>query len=283
VTTEHSNNAQAVIDTATRAAEAHKLDDEGRFHSLVSPDGTIKVIDLDAERDKAEHAHKPRRKTGEYRVHDAESFVAYLAKHADADTEVWADAVAAKITGVLDANTKAGDPRHEEHRVVYGVLLTEAWKTWAKFDGHLLDQQVFAELIEERATDVVTPSGADMLEIAQTFKATIGVNVESSKRLSDGQRQFEYRETVDAKAGKAGRMEIPETFVLGLRPFEGADAFKVTARLRYRLTDGSLRIGYKLDRPEDVLREAFLSVVQKVETGITDLELINSPVFLGSR
>lgn len=279
--TDHISNAQAVIDAATRAAKPAELD--GRFFTVVSPDGAVKVVDLDAERDKAEYAHKPRRKTGDYRVHDAESFVAYLAKHADPDTEVWADAVAAKITGVLDANTAAGGPRHEEHRVIYGVLLTEAWKTWAKYDGHLLDQQVFAELIEERATDVVTPSGADMLEIAQTFKATIGVNVESSKRLSDGQRQFEYRETVDAKAGKAGRMEIPETFVLGLRPFEGADAFKVTARLRYRLTDGALRIGYKLDRPEDVLREAFLSVVQKVEAGIADLELINSPVFLGSR
>ncbi|NYD39944.1 DUF2303 family protein [Nocardioides panaciterrulae] len=280
MTTDNSN-AQAVIDAATRATQPAEL--VGRFFTVVSPDGTVRLIDLEAEREKAEYAHKPRRKTGEYRVHDAESFVAYLAKHADADTEVWADAVAAKITGVLDANTTVDGPRHEEHRVIYGVLLTEAWKTWAKYDGHLPDQQVFAELIEERATDVVTPSGADMLEIAQTFKATIGVNVESSKRLSDGQRQFEYRETVDAKAGKAGRMEIPETFVLGLRPFEGADAFKVTARLRYRLADGALRIGYKLDRPEDVLREAFLSVVQKVETGITELELINSPVFLGSR
>lgn len=279
---DQENNAQAVIDAATRAAEPHTLDEAYRFHTLVSPDGTIKVVDLNAERDKAEFANDPRRKTGEYRVHDADSFVAYLAKHADTDTEVWADAVAAKITGVLDAH-QVDDPRHEGHRVIYGVLLTEAWKRWTEFDGKPLAQEDFADFIQERAIDVVTPSGADMLEVAQTFKATVGVNVESSVRLSTGQRQFVYREDIDGKAGKTGQLEIPETFVLALRPFEGADAFKVTARLRYRISSGDLKIGYKLERPEDVIREAFLSVVTKVQAGVTDLDRLNAPVFLGSR
>lgn len=275
-----NNNAQAIIDTATRAAGAQELD--GRFFSVVSPDGRVTIIDIEAEQDKAEYAHRPRRKTGEYRVHDADSFVAYLAKHGDPDTEVWADAVAAKITGVLDAH-EGLIPRHEEHRVTYGVLLTEGWKKWVGSDGKFLDQEDFADLIEERAIDVVQPSGAEMLEIAQTFKATVGVNVESSVRLSTGQRQFTYREEVDGKAGRTGQMEIPETFTLGLRPFEGADAFRITARLRYRINNGDLRIGYKLERPEDVIREAFLSVVQKVQAGIGELDLGFAPIFLGSR
>mgnify|MGYP001766930482 CR=1 FL=1 len=281
MSTEHPGDAQAVIDAATRAAKAQQLDAEGRFFAVAIPaDGNALVIDLEAEADAADYKHQPRHKVGTYQVHDADSLIAYLAKHCDSASEVWADVVGAKITGVLDAHF-ADEARNEKHRVVYGVEYTTAWKAWTAADGRLLDQHQFAELIEERAVDVVTPSGADMLEIAQTFKATIGVSVESSKRLSDGQRQFEYREQVDAKAGKAGRMEIPETFVLGLRPFEGADAFKVTARLRYRLADGVLRIGYKLDRPEDVIREAFLSVVQKVQAGVADLP-IEAPVFLGS-
>jgi len=273
-------DAQAIIDAATRAAGAYPID--GRFYTLVSPDGNHRLIDIHAEVDKAEFAYRPRRKTGEYRVHDADSFVAYLFKHAGPNTEVWADAVAAKITGVLDAHDRA-EPRHEEHRVVYGVLLTEGWKKWVAYDGKFLDQEDFADLIEERAVDVVTPTGAEMLEIAQTFKATVGVNVESSVRLSTGQRQFTYREEVDGKAGKTGQMEIPETFALGLRPFEGADGFRITARLRYRINSGDLRIGYKLERPEDVIREAFLSVVQKVQAGVGELDLLEAPVFLGSR
>lgn len=260
--TDHTD-AQDIIDIAIAAAAPDSLDDDGRFHAVVVPEGaTLKTIDLEVLRD--EYRETPRRKTGTYSVHDADTLVAYLQKHGDQHSEVWADVVGNKITAVLNSNAPLS-PRWEDHRVVYQVKHTEAWLAWAKYDGHLGSQSTFAEHLEDRSIDVVIPNGADMLELAQTFQATIGVNFESSKLLSSGERQLEYRETVDAKAGKAGRMEIPSTFTLALKPFEGADVFKVTARLRYRITDGALRIGYKLERPEDVLREAFLSVVANVE------------------
>lgn len=272
-----------IIEAAIAAAAPQALDGGDRFFTVAAPAGAqVKVIDLEAEADKL--TDYPRRKTGVYRVHDADSFVAYLAKHGVADSEVWADVVAAKVTGVLNAHEQAdGLAKFEDHRVEYTVLLTEAWKRWTTFDGKLLDQETFAELIEERSLDVVTPSGADMLEIAQTMKATTSTHMESSIRLSTGLRQFTYKTTIDGQAGKAGQMEIPETFALALRPFEGADAFKVTARLRYRLNGGELRIGYKLERPEDVIREAFTSVVAKVQVGVTELDLLNMPILLGSR
>jgi uncharacterized protein YfdQ (DUF2303 family) len=281
-------DTQPIIDAATRAAGPTSIDDEGRFHTLVAPDGSFKLVDLEKIRDEAEFAHKPRRKEGTYKVHDAQSLVEYLAKHHDADTEVWADAVAAKIVGVLDAHeqTDGSIPgaRHEQHRVEYSVLLTDAWKAWQTYDGKLLDQSTLAEHFEARSIDIVKPAAADMLELAQSFRATTSSSFESSKRLSDGQRQFEHRETIDAQAGKKGQLTIPEIFELGLKPFEGAEGFKVTARFRYRITDGVLRIGYKLDRPEDVLRQAFLTVVDNVEEGIAEKEIqLNSRIFRGSR
>jgi hypothetical protein len=63
-----------------------------------------------------------------------------------------------------------------------------------------------------------------------------------------------------------------------VQPFEGASAFRMTARLRYRISAGGLRIGYKLDRPEDVLREAFDDVTQVVRTNLAE----GVPVFDGS-
>lgn len=282
-----TSDTQPIIDVAIASAAHDALDSEERFFAVTTPNGgSVKIIDLETERDKVRNT--PRRKTGTYKVHDAESLVAYVAKHGDADSEIWADTPAAEIVAVLNAHIGDRDDqetsgRFEDHRVKYSVLLTEGWKRWTQFDGQLLDQDDFADHIEERAIDVVKPTGAEMLEIAQTFKATIGVKVDSSIRLSTGQRQFTYHEEIDGKAGKAGRMEIPETFDIALRPFEGADAFKVTARLRYRMADGVLRMGYKLERPEDVIREAFLSVVQKVQIGIAELDLLNSPILLGSR
>lgn len=277
MSTDSVTDTQAVIDTAIRAAAPNELDNDGRLYTVVVPaDGKVQVIDVEEHLEKFRET--PRRKIGTYNVHDAESFNAYVAKHGDDSTEVWADVKAARITGVLNAHENgAAYPRWEDHRVVYAVQHTPAWLAWAKLDGHMGDQSTLAEHLEDRALDILSPSAADMLELAQTFQATIGVTFESSKRLSSGERQLEYREQVDAKAGKAGQLGIPDSFVIAMRPFEGADPFKLTARLRYRITGGTLRIGYKLERPEDMLREAFLTVVENVAEGIS------VPVFRGSR
>lgn len=232
--------------------------------------GRVELVDVEA----AVRAYlpNPRRKTGAYRAHDAASFAAYLHRHGTLDTEVWADATGARIVGVINSHEAADQPvggggplaGWGDHRVTYAVEQTKAWQAWTARDGQLLSQSDFAELIEDRAVDIVRPAAADMLELAQSFQATIGVTFGSSKQLSSGERQLEYRETVDAKAGRAGKLEIPRDFDLALIPFEGAKPFKVNARFRYRITDGTLRVGYRLTRPEDVLREAFESVVTEV-------------------
>lgn len=266
-------DAQAVIDAALRSAEPTIIGDSSLAAFVVPADGRLEVVDL--EKRLESYQPTPRRKAGEFRVHDAASFLAYLSKHGADETEVWADAQAARIVAVLNAHTLSRTAGWADHRLVYSVQHTDAWKAWALHDGKLLDQSTFAEHIEARALDIMRPTAAEMLELAQTFQATIGVRFESTKLLSSGERQFEYRETVDAKAGRAGKLDVPKDFELALTPFEGADRFKVTARFRYRISDGALRIGYRLDRPSDVLREAFLSVVEAIESGT------EHPVFRG--
>lgn len=250
---------------ATAAAEPQPLDDEGRFFSVVVPEGgSQKTVDLEALREAT--LANPRRKVGSYRVHDADSFAAYFAKHASVDSEIWADTTEHKLVAVLDAHaaTAEGLAGHEDHRLSYAVQTTDAWKAWTELDNQLMNQAAFAEHIENRRIDIVAPSSADMLELAQSFQATIGVQFQSSKRLQSGERQLEYKEQVDATAGRSGQLEIPETFTLRLIPFEGASVFDVVARFRYRITNGQLAIGYQLERPEDVIREAFETVIAAV-------------------
>lgn len=270
-------DAQVIVDAALRGAQPQPLDGrEGRFYSLIVPEGSEHVV-VDMLEQEAE---RPLRKRGTFQTHDADSFVDYLAKHGLPESEVWADMIGHRLVAVVNAHQ--GVPEQidgagwQDHRVVYAVRPTKAWETWLANDGKLLDQATFAELIEDRSPDIVMPSAADMLELAQTFQATIGVSFESSKALSSGERQIEYKETVDSRAGRRGQLTIPKEFALALTPFEGADAFKVTARFRYRITDGVLRLGYRLQRPEDVVREAFLSVVDKVA------EQVTAPVFRGT-
>lgn len=278
-----STDTQAIIDAGMAAAEPVVLDEGKAYAFAVPAGGTVQRIDNDLDAYRA----RPRRKTGTVAVHDAASFVAYVRKHGLPETEIWADNARQHLVAVINAHGPTVDPDDDgypdglagwaDHRAGLVLTHTPAWTAWARLDRKLAGQVDFAEHVEDRLPDFVTPSGADMLELAQSFHATRSVKFDSSQRLQSSETQLRYHEEIDAKAGKRGDLAIPDTFELGLIPFEGADPYKVTARLRYRITDGQLRIGYVLDRPEDVLRSAFLDIVNKVEEHIDQTVMRGTP------
>lgn len=252
---------QPIIDTALRAAPPVALE-PGKVHAFHTATG-VHQVDLTGP----EHTGIPARKSGTTLVRDADSFVTYFQKHSDPATETYADAERLTVTAVLDAH-EPDNARWEAHRLTLALRQTDAWKQWAEYDGKLLGQEQFAEFLEDHLPELLEPSAADMLEIAQSIQAATKVDFRSGTRLATGQRQFEYVETTTAKAGQKGQLTIPETFVIGLVPFEGSEGYRLTARLRYRIGDSGLRIGYKLDRPADVLRTAFGDVVNTISESI---------------
>ncbi|MFI8104734.1 DUF2303 family protein [Streptomyces sp. NPDC086023] len=264
-----TNEAQTIVDTALLAAEPATLE-PGKVYAFNTRNGVHKV-DLTGP----EHTGQPGRKTGTTVVRDAASFTTYHAKHADMDTEVYADADRLTVTAVLDAHTTDA-ARWSEHRLMLSLRQTDAWAQWLQHDGKLMGQEQFAEFLEDHLPELLQPSAADMLEIAQSIQAATKVDFQSGTRLSTGERQFKFVETTTAKAGQRGELTIPETFVIGLIPFEGSEGYKLTARLRYRLQDTQLRIGYKLERPGDILRQAFADVVTAIG------EEIEQPIMNGT-
>lgn len=273
----NATNAQDIIDIATTAAGVPNLE-LGKVHAVPVPKGgDVKIIDLDPE-DRLEH---PRRKSGTVKVQSADSLVAYVKKHGHVFSEVYADRVGKRIVGVINAGQRTFDDGGEanagwgDHRVEFDVLLTDSWREWAEHDGQMLPQSQFAEFIEDHLSDISVPAAADMLEIAQSIIATSSVNFESTKRLSTDEAQLEYRETINASAGSPpggakGTLEIPTLITLGLKPFEGAPAYAVDARFRYRINGGNLHMSYKLVEPEEKIRDAFEAVVNDVTENLTD-------------
>ncbi|HET7386883.1 MAG TPA: DUF2303 family protein [Nocardioidaceae bacterium] len=267
-----SGDIQAAIDAGALIATPHPLDRDGRFFSVTTPDGSHRVIDVEHYRETFRPT--PRRKTGTVNVYDAASFTTYYGKHAvEKVSEVWADVATQTCVGVLNGHGPGDVTGWGDHRVQLRLRKTPAWQAWEALDGKLIGQVDFAEHIEDRLIDIVTPPGAQMLELAQTFQANTKVRFESSKRLSSGERQLEYREDVQAAAGRKGDITIPDRFELGLAPFEESAPYKVSARFRYRIADGALRVGFVLERPEDVLRQAFTDVLTDIESdlGVTAL------------
>jgi len=266
------SDTQAIIDTATLAADPSPLDPANRFYTALVPHGArLDVVDL--EKHLEAFRDRPRRKTGTVQVHDAPAFIAYMTKHALGESEVWADIANQQLVAIINANQTSdlaeGAAGWGDHRAQLALRKTPAWTAWAKYDKQFLSQTTFAEHVEERLPDFATPSGADMLELAQSFKAATKVAFESSRRLKSGETTLEYREVTEATAGKKGDITIPDVFTLGIAPFDGTQGYKVNARFRYRISDGTLSLGYVLERPEDILRAAFDDIVTAVDGGIT--------------
>ncbi|MER5213668.1 DUF2303 family protein [Streptomyces sp. NPDC002838] len=256
-----NGEAQTIVDTALRSAPPAELT-PGKVYAFHTANG-VHQVDLTGP----EHTNVPPRKTGTTIVRDTASFLAYYGKHADENTEVYADAERLSVTAVLDAHT-AGAPRWETHRLGLLLRTTDAWKQWLALDGKLQRQEEFAEFLEDHLPELLEPTAAEMLEIAQSFQAAVKVDFQSATRLSSGQRQFQYVETQSTKAGQKGQLTVPEVFTIGLVPFEGSEGYRLTARLRHRITSSGLQLGYKLERPADVLRTAFEDVVTGVDSQI---------------
>lgn len=224
--------------------------------------------DLDDQR-----APKPRRVARSVTVRDAESLISYLTENTDNDDEVgdqyghgegqlelWADLDGRRIKAILD-----GGDGWRIHTATLDLRHSNEWKEWTGIDGRLVDQLAFAQFIEDHLSSIGAPDGAKLLEVCQTLEAVTKVDFKSSELLANGQRKFKYDETTEAKAGQKGDLTIPGELTLVLRPFQGSQPVGITARFRYRLDGGQLRLGVKLAEPEKALEDAFDAIVDDVQ------------------
>lgn len=226
--------------------------------SVTVPDGYAReTIDLRS------YLPTPDRAKGTVTLKTAAAFEAYVKRHDDEfATTVWVDPEKRELVAVLNDHVMDADLGQEagwgDHRAVLRLDTTDAWKHWAnsEMNGKLVDQDVFAEHIEDGAAEIVKPHHAELLEIVLTMEGHTSAEWKSHKRLKDGTVQLVYSEEATATAGGTGMLEIPDTFELLISPFRDEEPLAVTAKLRYRVKAGKLEIGYKLMRPDDVLKDA---------------------------
>lgn len=280
-TAEANTGTSAAIRAGLQMAGPLPLGGSDRFFTQILPAGAeVKSFDLE-ELEEALAPH-PRRKKGTVHVQNADSFIEYIGKHRLPQTEVYADGARRALVGVINAHAESApddalenSAGHGDHRVALELLPDPRWVVWTGKDKNWLGQQDFAEHLEDNAVDIVTPDAATMLEIAESFQATMSSEFKSSERLHSGVVQFRYEEAQGAQAGHSGDLDVPTEFILSLAPFVGADPVEVTARFRYRIRGGALSLSYALLNTDQIARQAFLDHVQAVS------DVIVPPVFLG--
>lgn len=257
----------AVIASIQRQAdgEAHVPIEDGNVYLVPDGDGRLAVVDTDS------YAPHPRHVSGSRTVTDAASFVAYVNRHRLDGTEVYAHTNTSTVVAVIDSHEGTdGEPGWQKHKLTLELEKSKPWLAWEAADGHLFDQQEFAEFLDDRYIDVVEPEPALLIDIATTFQAKTGVEFDSGVRLDSGDVKLTFKETTTAKAGQKGDIEIPKKIRLALRPYIGGPIYAIWANFRYRLRGGQVLLGFKLERPENVLDAAFADIVTEIQTGRTE-------------
>jgi uncharacterized protein YfdQ (DUF2303 family) len=262
--TDYTDNPEAAV-VATLAQQAIHPEELEAGTVYVEADGAggSRIVDTDR------YAEHPRHIEAKRVVGDAESFVRYVTKHVIVGhSEVYADVPSSAVVAVIDSHD-AGEGGWQKHTARLELRHTKSWEAWTKVDGQLLAQTDFAEFIEQQALDVRSPETAVLIEIAQSFQAKTSVDFEGGERLDSGQVRLEYKETVTAKAGQKGHIDIPTELELLLRPYIGGPVYLVVARFRYRLRGSQLGLGVVLTRPTEILDAAFADIVTEIRDGKT--------------
>lgn len=205
---------------------------------------------------------EPRRPRGTTTVWDVPSLLKLL--HTS-DATIFADDTAKRITAILNY-----DEGWRDYRLILQLKHSPEWTMWADNNGKLMRQSVFAEFLEDAAISVTDPSAAELIQIAHTFHAKKKVDFESGVRLDSGDVSFTYREETAANAGRKGDIKIPEEFQLRLPVYAGGGLVEPVARLRYRVEDSGLLLGYRIPRIEEYARAAFTALIDEVTTALDE-------------
>lgn len=200
------------------------------------------------------------------------SFINLVDRHKDDQSAIfgkigWPEP---KLTAVLNYDATGATARFGDHRVVYAFPLTDEFKAWVNGNGKQMDQEVFAAFLEEHAAELAAPMDGERSTYEQLFKEVcatpselialsrhleVHVNAKAKQgiRLQTGERQIEFSE--EHVNAKGDAIVIPGIFMVSMPAFIDGEAVRIPARLRYRISGGSIKWFYQLYRWEFFLRE----------------------------
>ncbi|WP_213306081.1 DUF2303 family protein [Paraburkholderia sacchari] len=239
------------------------------------------------EYDDSKYLAAPLRKRATVQLRTADDFIGYAKRHGSlTDSTIWCEADYPKgevaFTAIINDNGENPDkPAWRDHLARFQPEFSEEWKRWIGNHKKTMTQVDFAAFLEENSKDIAgptegenLPTGAQMLEMALGFEATQDFRFKSAVRLSNGGQNLSFVQDDDDQTLQ--RMQLFERFQLGIPVFRNGDAYRVDARLRYRVRDAKLTFHYELVRFDKVLEAAADSVIQAIR------EKTGNPFFFGN-
>lgn len=253
------------------------------------PDAHVKRIALPPgwkleERDEEKLLIAPRRKHATVELGEADSFVEYIKRHGSmGNSTIWCVADYkkgdVKFTGILnDHGESENAAAWRDHTATFSPEFSEEWTRWNRMHKQPFSQPEFASFIEDNLKDIASvensPTGSQMLEMALTFEANQDMRFKSAIRLQNGGVQMSFVQDDDAQTLQ--KMQVFDRFTLGMQVFWNGEAYRLDARLRYRVRDGKLTFWFELIRQDKVLEDATKTLITQIR------EKTGTPFFFGN-
>lgn len=217
----------------------------------------------------------PNRKRGTLVVRDVPSFIRYVNRHKDRGSLVLVDPKDGRtITAYLNhhepVDVEEAEPGWGDHKVVLEPRWTPGWTAWQMYGDKAMTQEDFARFLDERLGEIEEPDGATLMEVATELRMNVDTEYERRTNLSNDTVQLVLRENMTTS------IEIPTHFTIVLRPFDGAEAVRLPARLVVFKPDatGHVKFMWRLgEGPRIVLDEVFDKLADEIEAA-TVLEVL---------
>lgn len=293
--------------------EPYELHDGPAATFMVVPEGK-KLVSV--EPFFSERAATPRRQQGTYKVRDAISFLRMVERFRERERAVVAESDVAPNTLlattekhyadaliICDAELTApdvhvaaifnaplqGEPGFADFAVHLTPPVSEAWKVWTTAAKQPLSVRDFANLIEDRVSDIAVPSTdprsalnrivtlmtvgndapvvgtpASLMVTSRRLSIRVEEQVSEAITLASGEVQISYGATHGNQQG--GTLQIPSLFAVNIPVFEGGVVYEVPVRLRYEIDPNTKRVKWsvKLVRPDIVVRDAVNELVSYI-------------------
>ncbi|MBB5443256.1 MULTISPECIES: DUF2303 family protein [unclassified Paraburkholderia] len=275
-----SNIAETLAREMKAPVEIGSNTDAAVRRIALPPDWTLK------EYDDSKYRVAPLRKSATVRLRAPEDFIEYTKRHGSlTDSSIWCEADYPRgqvaFTAILnDHGEDEAKAAWRDHLARFQPEFSEEWKRWIGNNKQALTQGDFAAFIEENLKDITgpttgenLPTGAEMLEMALAFEATQDFRFKSAVRLQNGGQNLSFVQDDDDQTLQ--KMKLFERFALGIPVFRNGDAYRIDARLRYRVRDAKLTFFYELIRFDKVLEAAATGMIATIR------DQTGNPFFFG--
>lgn len=288
---------QALVLGSQHQPVQFNLPDGRQFVAVPMANGAYSLTQITLEN--AAQVLAPKVVTQHVKTQTAGSLVDYIARFKNPDTMLFADIDNDAMTAIIDyhgeptanvaaaaANAAAAGgpplttpipstspvalstdptPRLGLHRATLKLPKSLEWDTWTKASGVLKSHTGFATFLEENSVDVVSPVGADLLELCRDLQVSQDVKFGSSVRMGDV-TELHYQRASDATS--KGTIALPPSIMLSIPVYFGEPKVSIQAFMRRQIEDGKLKLGIQLSRAEQVRQEEFHRIVDMVKASI---------------